>query len=67
MHVAAMVVGCPPCSEWFEFGFGHAVGDGEGEAQVVAHGFDFVEGSDGRGNDVCAEGIEFVDFLLVAT
>ena len=67
MHVAAVMVGCPPCSEWFEFGFGHAVGDGEGEAQVVAHGFDFVEGSDGRGDDFRAEGFEFVDFFLVAT
>ena len=61
------MVGCPQCSEWFKVGLGHAVGDGEGEAQVVAHRFDFVEGSDGCGDDSRAEFFEFVDFLLVAT
>ncbi len=66
MHVSTVVIGCPPCAQRFELGFGKAVCDWEGESKFVAHGFDFVLGADGCGEDVSAEGFEFGETFLVA-
>ena len=66
MHVAAVVIGCPPSTEGFELGFGEAVCDGESESKFVAHGFDFVLSSDGCGDYASTECLEFAETLLVA-
>ncbi len=60
LHVAAVVIGCPPSAERFEFGFDEAVCDWEGEPKFVAHGFDFILCADGCGDDVSTECFEFV-------
>ena len=61
-----MVIGCPPCAEGFKIGFVDVVCDWEGESKFVAHGFDFILGTDGCGEDISAEGFEFVETFLVA-
>ena len=66
MHVAAMVIGCPPSAKRFEIGFSEAVCDWECKSKFVAHGFDFILSADGCGDDASTECLEFAETLLVA-
>ena len=65
MHVASVVVSCPPCADSGVFGFVEVVGNRKCQAEFVAHGFDFIEGPHGCGDDLRAEFVELIEFFLV--